>query len=118
MCKRLRNERIRNLQNPEVAALLNDAVAIINVLDNINPIILLDPLIVRIVSIRRDRKVQQLNLNQPILIVPSIGRNVPGRFFNGELISVGIVCVRGDAGEVFTGEQPIGSIVRVGDDAA
>lgn len=52
-----------------------------------------------------------LHLHQPVFSVPRVGRQVAARLFDGQLVAIGVVRVRGRAGDIRGVQQSVGTVI-------
>ena len=61
--------------------------------------------------VRHDVAGWMLHLHQPVFSVPRVGRQVAARLFDGQLVAIGVVRVRGRAGDIRGVQQSVGTVI-------
>ena len=108
----LRNISHLRFDRADVIGLQQHVVAVVDVTGFHDSVILRHAQPVTVVRKRCHIARRMLDLHQPVLPVPRVCRDVAGRFFDRLLITVGVVGVRREAGDVFGVKKLIAVVVR------
>ncbi len=111
-----RDVREVGFDDAEVVFLLQHVVAVVDESGDVDAVVFFNTMAFGVVDVRGDCEVRMHDRNQTILAVPGVGGDAAAWLFNRQLISIGIISVSRDAGEFFTGQQPVRVVVGVGDD--